>query len=209
MNQKKAAIYISVICLIMTVVSYLFWDISSTKYCRELNPVVKNIADVITRLGISTWYIVASVILYLFFRYIYNDILNAARALFVFLSLSLTGIFIDILKWITGRYRPIELFNHGCFGFTYFSTGYELTSFPSGHAQTAFTLATALTILFPRYGIPLFVIAGAVAISRLVLTAHYLSDVIAGAGIGILCTMAVKYFFDRKKIELEKVKESK
>ena len=81
----------------MTVVSYLFWDIASTKYCRELNPTVKNIADIITRLGIATWYIVASVILYLLFRYIYKDIVNAMRALFVFLSLSLTGIFIDIL----------------------------------------------------------------------------------------------------------------
>ena len=197
-----AAIYISVVYLIMTVVSYLFWDTPSTIYCRELNPTVKNIAEEITRLGISTWYIVASVILYLLFRYIYKDIVNAMRALFVFLSLSLTGIFIDILKWITGRYRPIELFNHGCSGFGYFKTGYEWTSFPSGHAQTAFTLATALTILFPRWGIPLFVIAGAVSISRVILTAHYLSDVIAGAGVGILCTMAVKYFFDRKQIKL-------
>lgn len=39
-------------------------------------------------------------------------------------------------------------------------------------------------------------------ISRIILTSHYLSDVIAGAGIGILLTMAVKYFFDRKKINL-------
>jgi membrane-associated phospholipid phosphatase len=201
-NKKKTAIYISVVCLIMIVVSYLFWDIPLTIYCRQLNPALISIADIITRLGISTWYIVASVILYLFFRYIYKDILNAARSLFVFLSLSLTGIFIDILKWITGRYRPIELFNHGCSGFGYFKTGYEWTSFPSGHAQTAFTLATALTILFPRWGIPLFIIAGAVAISRVILTAHYLSDVIAGAGIGILLTMAIKYFFDRKQIKL-------
>ena len=202
MNKKKAAIYICVICLMMTVVSYLFWDIASTKYCRELNPTVKNIADIITRLGISTWYIAASVILYLFFRYIYKDILNAMRALFVFLSLSLNGIFIDILKWITGRHRPIDLFNHGYSGFDYFGVGYALTSFPSGHAQTAFTLATALTILFPRWGIPLFVFAGTVSVSRIILTSHYLSDVIAGAGVGILCTMAVKYFFDRKQIKL-------
>jgi len=201
-NKTKAAIYISAICLVMTVVSYLFWDITLTKYCRELNPDLINIADIITRLGISTWYIVASAILFLFFRYIYKDNLNAARSLFVFLSLSITGIFINVLKWIGGRYRPIELFNHGHFGFGYFGAGYELTSFPSGHAQTAFTLATALTILFPRWGIPFFVVAVTVGISRIILTSHYLSDVIAGAGIGILFTMAVKYFFDRKQIKL-------
>ena len=201
-KERRIATYIAVVCFIMTVVSYLFWDIPLTKYCRELNPAVKNIADLITRLGVSTWYIIASVVLYLFFRYIYKNYLNASRSLFVFLSLSITGIFINILKWIAGRYRPNELFNHGYSGFCYFGTGYELTSFPSGHAQTAFTLATALTILFPRWGIPLFVVAGAVGISRIILTSHYLSDVIAGAGIGILFTMAVKYFFDRKQINL-------
>jgi membrane-associated phospholipid phosphatase len=201
-KKKQVVIYVSIICLIMTVVSYLSWDIPIATYCRELSPAVKNVADIITRLGVSTWYIVASVLLYLFFRYIQKNNLNANSALFLFISLSCIGIFVDILKWIVGRYRPIELFNYSYFGFGFFGVGYEWTSFPSGHAQTAFTLATALSILRPRWGIPLFIIAGAVALSRVVLTAHYLSDVIAGAGIGILLTFAVKYFFERKQIDL-------
>jgi len=201
-KNKLVATYFFVICLIMIVVSYLLCDIPLATYCRELSPGVINIADIITRLGISTWYIVASIILYFIFRYIYKNNLNASRSLFVFLSLSVSGIFIDILKWLAGRHRPIDLFNYGYFGFSFFGVGYELTSFPSGHAQTAFALATALTILFPRWGIPTFIVAGAVGISRIILTSHYLSDVIAGAGIGILFTMAIKYFFDRKKIKL-------
>ena len=105
------------------------------------------------------------------------------------------------LKWVAGRHRPIDLFGHGSFGFSFFSVGYELNSFPSGHAQTAFSLAVALTLLFPRWGVPLFAVAGLIAVSRVVLTAHYLSDVIAGAGIGILFTMCVKYFFDRRGVD--------
>jgi membrane-associated phospholipid phosphatase len=186
----------------MTVVSYYFWDIPLAMYCRALNPAVKNIADVITRLGVSTWYIVASIVLYLFFRYIYKNNLNASRSLFVFLSVCISGILINVVKWIAGRYRPVEFFNYGYFGFGFFGVGYEWTSFPSGHAQTAFALATAATILKPRWGIPLFVVAVAVGISRIILTSHYLSDVIAGAGIGILCTLVIKYIFDRKQIEL-------
>jgi membrane-associated phospholipid phosphatase len=201
-KKRWIAVYIFVFCSIMTVVSCLYWDINLTKYCQTLSPTIKNVAEVITTFGIATWYIVVTFILYLFFRFIYKNKLNASRSLFIFLSLSVTGIFIDILKWIAGRHRPIDLFNHGYFGFDYFGVGYELTSFPSGHAQTAFTLATALTILFPRWGIPLFIIAGAVSISRIILTSHYLSDVIAGAGVGILCTLAVKYLFDRKQIKL-------
>jgi undecaprenyl-diphosphatase len=77
-----------------------------------------------------------------------------------------------------------------------------LTSFPSGHAQVVFTVATALTILFPRWGAPLFVSAAVISSSRIILASHYLSDVIAGAAVGILCTMAVKHYFDRKQIEI-------
>lgn len=206
MKEKRIAIYLAVFCFIMTVVSYLFLDIPLTKYCRELNQTIKNVAEEVTRFGISTWYIISSAVLYLFFRYLNKNHLNAARALFVFLSLSVSGIFINIIKWLAGRHRPIDLFNHGYFGFSFFGTGYELTSFPSGHAQTAFALAASLTILFPRWGVPIFIAAGAVGISRIILTSHYLSDVIAGAGIGILLTIAVKYFFDMKKIELKKNK---
>ena len=186
----------------MIVVSFLYWDIALAKYCRALNPTIKNIAEVITTFGIATWYMVISFILYLLFRFIYKNKLNAMRSLFVFLSLSFTGIFITILKWIAGRHRASALFNHGLYGFDYFAVGYDISSFPSGHAQTAFTMATTLTILCPKWGLPLFVIAGLVSISRIILTSHYLSDVIAGAGFGILCTLAVKYYFDRKQIKL-------
>ena len=94
------------------------------------------------------------------------------------------------------------MLDNGLFGFNFFGVGYELTSFPSGHAVTAFSLAAAVSILFPRAGIAAFIIAISIGMTRIILTSHYLSDVIAGAGIGILSTMLVKYFFDRKKIEL-------
>ena len=88
MKKRWIAAYIFVFCSIMIVVSFLYWDIALTKYCRTLNPTIKNIADVITTFEIATWYIIISFVLYLFFRFIYKNELNAARSLFVFLSLS-------------------------------------------------------------------------------------------------------------------------
>jgi len=201
-KDRRIAAYIFTACLLLTILSYYFWDIPLTRYCQTLNRSIIDIFDIITRLGITMWYLVASAVLYLFFGFIYKNKLQSMRALFVFCSLSLCGIILHLIKWMAGRHRPIDLFNHGYFGFNYFGIGYELISFPSGHAQTAFTLATAVTILFPRWGIPAFLVAGAVGISRIVLTSHYLSDVIAGAGVGILFTLAVKYLFDRKQIKL-------
>jgi membrane-associated phospholipid phosphatase len=204
MKKRWIATQVSALCLISIIISYLFFDIPITKYCLTLSPTIKRMAEVITSFGIATWYFVASILLYLFYRFIYKNNLYAKRSFFIFLSLCIIGIFNTLLKWIAGRHRPMDLLNPGNFGFDFFGLFYESTSFPSGHTQTAFTLATALTILFPRWGIPLFILAGAVGISRIILTSHYLSDVIAGAGIGIIGTLFIKYFFDRytsKKIK--------
>jgi membrane-associated phospholipid phosphatase len=204
---KKRWIFtiIFTVCLLLTMLSYIFWDIPLARYCRALNRSVIDAAEIITTLGITKWYLIVSAALFILFRFIYKNRLQSMRSLFVFSSLSLCGIIMLLVKWIAGRHRPINLFNHGSFGFDYFGIGYEMTSFPSGHAQTIFTLATALTILFPRLGIPLFISAVFVSATRIILTSHYLSDVIAGAGIGILCTLAIKYYFDYKKIELKQI----
>jgi membrane-associated phospholipid phosphatase len=189
--------------LLLMILSYYFWDIPLARYCRTLNRSIIDIAEIVTTVGITRWYLIASAVLFVFFAFIYRMKLQAMRSLFVLVSLSVAGIALHLIKWLAGRNRPINLFNHDNFGFTYFGVGYEFNSFPSGHAQTIFTVATALAILFPRFGIPLFIIAAAVSATRIILTAHYLSDVIAGALVGILCTLAVKYLFDRKEIELK------
>lgn len=60
------------------------------------------------------------------------------------------------------------------------------SSFPAGHAATAFAGATLLSYLAPRF-VPLFVgLAAAIGFSRVYVGVHYPTDVLAGAAIGIV-----------------------
>jgi len=65
-------------------------------------------------------------------------------------------------------------------------------SFPSGHAATSFAAATVLTHAFPRFGPLLFLLAAAVAFSRVYVGVHYPLDVIGGAALGVLVATALR-----------------
>jgi undecaprenyl-diphosphatase len=57
-------------------------------------------------------------------------------------------------------------------------------SFPSGHTITAFAVTVSLSAFYPDLRIGLLFCAFSVALSRIVLGMHFLSDVLAGALIG-------------------------
>jgi undecaprenyl-diphosphatase len=57
-------------------------------------------------------------------------------------------------------------------------------SFPSGHTITAFAMALSLGVFYPVMLLGLLFCAFSVALSRILLGMHFLSDVLAGAAIG-------------------------
>jgi membrane-associated phospholipid phosphatase len=64
-------------------------------------------------------------------------------------------------------------------------------SFPSGHATIAFACATVLAWKAPRLAFPAFVLAGAIAWSRVYVGVHWPLDVLGGAALGILLATAL------------------
>lgn len=78
--------------------------------------------------------------------------------------------------------------------------GLSLSLIPSGHTATAFMTATMLTKEYghrsPWVGIGAYSVATATGLMRMANNKHWLSDVLTGAGIGILSTEAGYYLAD-------------
>lgn len=128
-----------------------------------------------------------------------------ARVGFVFLSVGVVGLAVSLVKHAIGRARPLTAFflqgpdRHLTFDAMVWKSSYA--SFPSGHTTTVFAAAVALGALFPRARAPLIALAAVVGATRILLGAHYPSDVIAGAVLGSLFALAmVKAFAARRLV---------
>ena len=122
------------------------------------------------------------------------------RLQFVFLSVALSVFVGEILKFFIGRGRPFVGGKADPFNFIPFEGSGAYASLPSGHAITAFALAFAVSALWPRLRVFMFTYAIVILLTRLVLLAHHPSDVTAGALVGIVGAMAVRYWFAARRL---------
>lgn len=129
----------------------------------------------------------------------------AERAIFVFATVAGSGTAAQIAKHLVGRARPRFLETLGPYHFDFLAFQAKHNSFPSGHTANAVAAAVALGIVWPRGRLWLLAAAATVAVSRVVVRAHYPSDTAAGALLGCACAFGVGLLFAQRGIALRRV----
>lgn len=112
-----------------------------------------------------------------------------------------TGIIVRGLKSVVGRARPWT--GESSHSFHPFSTRSRFASFPSGHASSAFAVATVIADQSKKVYIDIlaYSLATMAALSRVHLDKHWASDILAGSAIG--------YFVAKKILALDRNRDSK
>ena len=204
-RSERFFILYTAVSFSVSILSYFYLDRPVANYFHDLaGSSVEHFFDFITEYGEGFYWIVYPGLIYIIYRLSYRftvkplwlrKVLEKNRdyrmriMAFIALTTIASGLAVNILKLIFARYRPVEYLQNDNYGFSWFDYGYRMASFPSGHSATALGVALALVLLFPRYVLLILPLGLLVVFSRVVVTAHYLSDVIMGGYVGVLATL--------------------
>ena len=202
----KKCIFIAAIFLMVEFVLFNFVDLQVSEYLRQVDRehhAFINFFRAYTDFGKSHWYLWPSGILAILLAIDLRDkrAPNALRdkkaglgrtMVFIFLTVAVSGLVTDAIKPIIGRARPVMMERAHTYGFSPFAFDSTFNSMPSGHATTAFALAFALAALLPRWRGYWLGLGFILAISRVMVNAHYISDVIAGGMVGFLTVFFIQ-----------------
>jgi undecaprenyl-diphosphatase len=202
LTGRQVAIGASMALALLLVIMVLF-DAAIIHGVRHLPNWIAWSFDQITDFGKSGWFLWPLGILFLVLAALRNLprlpqlVLDSimVRVGFLFLAIGAPSLFDTIIKRMIGRARPLVGGSLDPYLFSPFKWTADYASLPSGHATTAFAVAVAFGTLWPRARTAFWIYALLIAVSRVVLTAHYPSDVLAAAGVGIGGALLVRRWF--------------
>jgi undecaprenyl-diphosphatase len=206
-GRQLAAIAIA--SAVLLVISMLLFDVPAINWGRGLPAPVIVLFQAITDFGKSGWFLWPLGFLILALAIAPPNLPRPVqtmlatimvRAGFLFVAIGLPSLFATIVKRIIGRGRPFVGGSANAFVFDPFNSHAAYASLPSGHATTAFAAAIAVSALWPRARTVMWVYAALICLSRVVITAHHPSDVLAGALVGGLGALFVRNYFAARRL---------
>ncbi len=200
--HHKLLIYIST-SVFISLYFYFNVDIPLMEYIVwHRTETVATVVHTITKIG-DTTYAYGAVLIFFIAGFFVSDSHFKLKSRFAFYSMIWASVFVYLGKFLIGRSRPKLWIHDGTTTFYPFpplSDIYDYASMPSGHTQVSFTCALILSILFPKYRYIYIGIAIIIGFSRMMITAHWLSDVVMGAVFGSVVPILIYHHFYKHKL---------
>ena len=186
-------------------------DLSFYIYFKNFNEnpnniYLKNFFVEITRLGNSSWYFTLSIIgfgiFYLNNKFKIIQVSETKKISNFFISSILyilaVGIITQAGKHIMGRPRPNYTDFENSVVFKFFTLESNFHSFPSGHSSTIFIVCLIISSVFPKLKYYFYFLGSIVALSRVVVGAHFFTDIVAGALIALITFKLLNVLLEKK-----------
>lgn len=204
-GTRRAVLALCGVFTLAAVLSAFAFDDSGRLWAATVTGTTRDVFRALTRWGKSDWLLVPLGLAVLLLHVVPRiSSVRPARDLsvfsrrveFLFLAILVSGILAVALKYGLGHPRPSV---EGAAGPIRFSLDADYASFPSGHSTTVGALAMALTLLVPWSALVAWPFAVAVGLSRVVVGAHHVSDVVAGLGLGAWTVIALALVLAAKR----------
>lgn len=209
MNRPLSSTGWLLLATIVLVLALLPFDAGISGRAQALPPAIIDFNRRITDFGTFGWMIYGSgalvIIAYVTRRVATSEglrdkSLTARRlSLYFLVTIGSASALVHFAKFLIGRARPDLLLDYGAYSLTPFAHDWLFQSFPSGHSAAVGSFFGAFSMLVPRLRILFLLGALTIGVTRVIVGAHYPSDVAAGLLIGLWTAIMVAFFFAHKR----------
>lgn len=173
--------YCFLLALSFCIFSYFYIDRQLAVFVHgAVGPQLLQFGQLVTKLGKGTAYFITLPILFVFFQFVIKKPRWAQATLFLFTVIVLSSLICDLMKFVFGRTRPTLFFSEHLYQFTFLKLHADHLSFPSGHSTLISALMLGLCFIFTRQWYIFIVVLLLISSTRILVGAHFLSDVVAG-----------------------------
>ena len=218
MKWIRHPLFLTCSLLLLASILVLPWDAAIAQWCRqeklpgELRAVVRLAETFAHGYGIAAIIITLLLI----------DTAHRRDTLWTAVGTALGGMMANVIKLNVARLRPQTIdslassdWTIGWQGMFPWLQGWEgwidrsLQAFPSGHTATAAAFATCLSVTYPQARWWFALLAALAGLQRIDAGAHFPSDVLAGATLGVVCGSLTMRIRHRKTKSKSRAKPSK
>ena len=201
MPHKRFWFIALLLSLLMIAASFIiFFDIAIGNYIKTIESPLQSFARPFNSFIDERIVLISSVLLFLIFRFVFSYFSIHMLFLHMLVTQCIGQLSLRIIKVVVGRARPFVAIESGYNFLRSMNFSTDFHSFPSGHALGIFIIASSLSYRFPKYTLLFFPIAFVLALSRVALLEHFISDILTSLVLALLLSKLV-YFFSYEIVD--------